>query len=576
MRFLLAGAILLLALLEFPAARANGPRFYVDDPLWTLHDTQDASGVAFYEFDADYDAIENMFAHPGEPEDRVARDINTIGEVPDSSWFTNRVGHLPLTPDDVARGPDRTSGPAPGAWTIISAKTTGIMPGFVVRDTAGVVWFVKFDPVGYRGMASGAEVITTKLLWALGYHVPENHVALVAPGDFRIDPTATIRMPNGRRAMRATDVPPVLRRAARDADGRYRVLASRQIDGKPAGPFRFYGVRPDDPNDYVPHEHRRELRGFGTFAAWLNHVDSKSINTLDALVVQDGRTLVRHYLLDFGSTLGSAGVGPREPFEGAEYLYDGRDALASAFSFGFRVKPWRTVPEFRSPAAGALPMAADWDPEHWRPRYANPAFVRARWTDKFWAARKLQALTPDLIEAAVAKAGYGDPATDAAVLRFLLARRTAILARYLTAGNPVVQPSLDRKGTLTFTNAAVDADVAPAPGGYRTVWSVFDNETGLTEPLGECVSRSTFVTAPWPLRGEFVRVEISATSTRFTAWTIPIEAYFRNEGLHWRLVGLEREPTRLGAAVPQWTSSAPPTTAPDASDTGEQTTPGSR
>jgi hypothetical protein len=338
------------------------------------------------------------------------------------------------------------------------------------------------------------------------------------------------------------------------------VLASRRIDGKPAGPFRFYGVRADDPNDYVPHEHRRELRGYGTFAAWLNHVDSKSINTFDALVIEGGRTFVKHYLLDFGSTLGSAGVRPREPFEGAEYLYDGRDALKSVFSFGLRIKPWRTQHQFRSPSAGALPMDPGWDPEDWKPRYANPAFVRARWTDKFWAARRLQALTPDLIEAAVKAADYGDARTDAAVLQFLLDRRTAILARYLPAVNPVVEPTLDAHGRLTFINAAVDADVARVPGGYRTVWSWFDNDTGATEYLGELTRPSTWVTAPWPLRGEFLKIEISATSSpRFASWTVPVHAYFRSEGLHWRLVGLEREPAAQ-ADAPRWTSngSRPP------------------
>jgi hypothetical protein len=190
---------------------------------------------------------------------------------------------------------------------------------------------------------------------------------------------------------------------------------------------------------------------------------------------------------------------------------------------------------------GALPVNEQWDPEGWKPRYANPAFVRAHPADKFWAARKLQALTSDLIEAAVRTAEYGDPQSEAAVLGFLLHRRSAILARYLPAVNPIVDPALDANGRLTFANAAVEADVAPAPAGYRTVWSRFDNETGATELLGERTSRSTWVSAPGPLRGAFLKVEISATGTRFTSWTVPVQVYFRSEGLHWRLVGLDRQ-----------------------------------
>jgi hypothetical protein len=120
--------------------------------------------------------------------------------------------------------------------------------------------------------------------------------------------------------MRPEDIDELLKQASRDADGSYRVSASLAIPGRSAGHFRFHGTRPDDPNDIVPHEHRRELRGYGTFAAWLNHVDAKAGNTKDTLVTENGRVVVRHWLLDFGSTLGSGGVWPREAWEGSEYM----------------------------------------------------------------------------------------------------------------------------------------------------------------------------------------------------------------------------------------------------------------
>ena len=102
----------------------------------------------------------------------------------------------------------------------------------------------------------------------------------------------------------------------RDADGSYRVIASRAAPGRPVGRIRFEGTRADDPNDIVPHEHHRELRGYSVFAAWLNHVDAKGINSLAALVTENGRTFIRQYLLDFGSALGSGGIGPTEIWEG--------------------------------------------------------------------------------------------------------------------------------------------------------------------------------------------------------------------------------------------------------------------
>ena len=82
-----------------------------------------------------------------------------------------------MTATDIANGPNTTTGPAAGTWTVISSKSDGVTPGFTIRDATGQVWFLKFDPPGYRAMATGTEVAVTKLMWALGYNVPENHVA---------------------------------------------------------------------------------------------------------------------------------------------------------------------------------------------------------------------------------------------------------------------------------------------------------------------------------------------------------------------------------------------------------------
>ena len=105
--------------------------------------------------------------------------------------------------------------------------------------------------------------------------------------------------------------------------GVYRALASKVIPGEAAGGFRFFGTRPDDPNDIFPHEHRRELRGYRVISAWLNHDDSRALNTYDSFVEEGGRRFIKHYLLDFGSALGSASFGPNEPRGGNEYLVDG-------------------------------------------------------------------------------------------------------------------------------------------------------------------------------------------------------------------------------------------------------------
>ena len=54
-----------------------------------------------------YDFVANTFADPGERHDLRAQNVNTIDEVPDSSWFVNRIGRGALSTAELVRGPDR-------------------------------------------------------------------------------------------------------------------------------------------------------------------------------------------------------------------------------------------------------------------------------------------------------------------------------------------------------------------------------------------------------------------------------------------------------------------------------------
>ena len=140
-------------------------------------------------------------------------------------------------------------------------------------------------------------------------------------------------------------------------------LPARRSAGVRSGHFRYYGTRPDDPNDIFPHEHRRELRGLSVFAAWLNHDDSRSINTLDVLVPEAGRSIVRHYLIDFGSTLGSGSTQAQTTRAGNEFLWEARPTLVTMLTLGFYVRPWvkvqyRRHPRGRPPRVDVFPAGA--------------------------------------------------------------------------------------------------------------------------------------------------------------------------------------------------------------------------
>jgi hypothetical protein len=530
-----AAAAIAVVTLTTAAGRGATPKFLPDDPIAAIGDSQDASQVRMREIDLVYDTLENLLTRPGDATlDVRAQNVNTIDEVPDSSWFTNRIGATPMTVGELLKGPDTTTGPAGGRWTVIAAKIDG------------QVWFIKFDPPGYRAMATGTETVVTKLMWALGYHVPEVHISSLRSDQLVVGDQATISKNGRKRSMRRSDIGAALDKAHRDADGSYRMIASKALEGRPVGGFRFYGTRSDDPNDLTAHEHRRELRAYGTFAAWLNHVDSKSINTLDTLVDEDGRKVVRHHLLDFGSTIGSAGVYPREPYEGSEYLIEGKKTLAGIPTFGFYVKDWRTAARYRSSTVGSLPIEnAGWDPEQWKPRYSNAAFLAARMDDKFWAALRLQRFTSDMLRALPSVGQFNDPASEAALSTFLIDRRNAIVRRYLPAVNPVVDLEIDGN-RLTFTNAAVDADVAGMPMRYVANWLRFDNATGATSVIGTTASDGSHTSVPVPLDlpsndGVYIRAELAASGGP-ASWSEPVHAYFFRQHDDWTLVGFERVP----------------------------------
>lgn len=535
----LTGVLVTAALLT-----AAAPKFYDDDPIRVERDTQDTSTIKPWKLDVIADVTINLFTKLGDQTPHVrAKNVNTIDEVPDSSWFTNRAGFRPLTPEEVAKGPDTTTGPAPGRWTVTSSKIEGVTPGFFMRDTAGQGWLLKVDPRGYRGMATGTEVAVTKLFWALGYHVTESHITYLRREQLAIDDGAKFTPPGGKaRPMTTADIATLLARIDVEPDGSYRMIAGKLV--RKLGEFRFFGTNPDDPNDLVPHEHRRELRGYGTFAAWVNHVDSHAHNTLDALVRENGRSFVRHYLQDFSSTMGSASIGPREYWEGDEYIVEGKDALKQVPAFGLNFPRWHTRQVYEAPSVGRLPLEnATFNPELWKPRVPIQSFLRARADDKFWAARKLAAMTDDLLRAAARTGEFGDSKSEDVFVKVLAERRDAIVRAYLPAVNPIADPGLDSSGMLTFRNAAVDAGVAKAPASYHAVWFAFDNTTQNTRRIGETSGATTRLASASALTGapEFVKVELSAEGGP-ASWSVPVHAYFRRQGTSWRLVGFERVP----------------------------------
>ena len=212
-----------------------------------------------------------------------------------------------------------------GAIVPIHRLTSGgLTPRFQVIDGRGDRYIIKFDPVGIPELSSAAEIIGTELFHAIGYSTPENYIATVDPeAGLVIEPDTLMEDEFGDESpLTRAFLRRILRSLPRLPDGRIRVTASKYLDGRPLGPFRYHGTCSDDPNDVIPHEHRRELRGLRLFAARSNNDDTRSQNTQASWVEENGGRFVRHHLLDFGSAFGSGSVDLQLPNLSFHYWLD--------------------------------------------------------------------------------------------------------------------------------------------------------------------------------------------------------------------------------------------------------------
>jgi hypothetical protein len=487
-----------------------------------------------------YELVYNLFVTAGYKATGLrAQNINTIDEVPDSSWFTNRIGTRAVTTEELVRGANVGEPPDPSKWVLIREKTSGAHPGFTATDAKGHTWFLEFDPPEFPEGATAAFAIATKIFYALGYNQVESFLTTFDPKKTTIDPKATVRRPNGKRTrFTHDDMNAILERVARKPDGTYRVVAGRLLPGKILGPFLYAGTRPDDPNDLVPHEHRRELRALRVFGAWTNLTDIKAANTLDTLTTENGRQIVKHYLQDVGSTFGMCNDFHEWDLS-YEYFYEGPPSRKRFFTLGFGLSPWQTVDYVEYPSVGKFEGKV-FDPKKWRPQTPTTPYMEMRDDDAFWAARRVAAFTDELIRAAVHTGEFSNAAAEKYLADVLIQRREKIKSVYLTQVNPIVNPRLDASG-LTFENAAVAGGVAHGAVAYRANWMLFDNATGATKPLSETKSATTTIAAPSGLPSSgFVAVDIAADTDGYPTWKQPVRAYFRQDGGSWKLIGLDR------------------------------------
>lgn len=531
------GAIFALSALMTPAPGQSGiKRFHPDDPLLQEPAPHPVSSVAARHVDPLYDFLDNSFVEPRcvkksiRKKPRPALNVNTLGDVPDSAWYTNRHYYHRMSIEELKRGPGASTPPDPNdTWRVISAKSDGITPGLVIEDLHNNRYLLKFDPPNYPELASGADVIGSKIFYALGYNTPENYIVHFRRENLEIASDVRWRDANGKmRPLTSRTLDEILKPQPKGADGTYRAVASRWIPGKVVGPFAYEGSRSDDPNDVVPHEERRELRGLRVFAAWLNHTDAKSLNTMDSLVTENGTPHLKHYLLDFGSILGSAATYPKEPWYGHEYITETRPAVVQMLTLGLYA-PRAARSRYPSIRGAGLFDWWSFDPVTWKPNYPNPAFLLMDDADAFWAAKQVAAFTDEEIWALVETGQYSDARATNWITECLIKRRDKIAESWLSKALPFDKFTV-ADGKLSFED--LGARYGFATSNYAVHWQSIDHHGQATRlpDSGPAI----------PVIRDGTQYLLAVITPEDTGTNDPIDIYLRPGPDGFRVVAIDR------------------------------------
>jgi hypothetical protein len=427
--------LIMVCALQAACVRGATPARFADRPIvWASDDRRPIAEPAEHVFYPRFYLADVMVFDPvvrffDRPKRVPAGDVNALDEVPDSTWFANRIGKRELTPEQAAQGPEPAGAPQL-PLQIVKAKAGGANPGFIAVDARGTKYLVKFDTTANPEQQTATDSIVGKILWAIGYHTPAESVLY-----FRRDQVTLAPSLRAKGAIRDADIDVMLRAATRRGDS-FRASASAFLAGDAKGGWPARGVREDDPNDRVPHERRRVLRGLRVIAAWLNHTDMKEDNSLDMYVGEPGNQYLMHYLVDFGEAFGGHQSEKDQPQIGYEYGWDYENQGKALFAFGLWHRPWEHQVRTPWPAIGYF-GPAPFDPSKWRERYPYAPFQAAERADLYWGAKLVMRFTRAQLAAIVATGQLTEPAAAAYLVDTLLARRDIIGRAYLDTVTPL-------------------------------------------------------------------------------------------------------------------------------------------
>jgi hypothetical protein len=461
-----------VALLLFTACAGSAKPFPLRDPLAVDPDTKDVSVSCRPDPAKDdknrqsctpveyvspfiWDQVDNvMFARisrglsvdvSGE-----SRNVNSMDEVADSSWYTNRAkgdaGHDEAP--GACKAEDMLPEPADvkdGEWLIDHGKDNGSTLGFRINIKGLGKYMLKADDTGLPERASAASVIGAAIYDELGFNTSCEQVVTLKKSQLKLKPDLVVFDNEGlSHPFDDAALDKVLASTTQLPGGLVRMQASKWLPGVTLGPFRYIGVRKDDPNDVVDHYDRRELRAGQVLAAWLDHWDAREQNSMDVWMSNNAKDTrsspghMVHYILDTSDTMGGeVGIDEMSRRLGHSYNFDFVDVFRSLLTFGIEEYPWDRATKAEDKKKFGYFSNREFHPDTWKPLYPNPAFLRMTEHDAAWMARKIARFSKADIQRIIELGRWKDPSDVAYLVNMLTERQAIILERYFSKLSPI-------------------------------------------------------------------------------------------------------------------------------------------
>ncbi len=488
-----------------------------------------------------------------------AANVNSLDEVPDSAWFTNRIGKHLVDVEEVKGGACKSTvlldpeSAADGSWVIDRGKTDGSSPGFRVNIPGKGKFMFKGEPREQPERPSAASVIGAAVYAAVGFNTSCEQIVYFRPSLLKLTPGLKAKGNFGTiEPFDQKKVDKVLGDSPHKG-GLVRMQASSWLPGYLIGPFRYLGTRSDDPNDIIPHDNRRELRGGRLVAAWLDHFDAREQNSMDSWVSDTpaGKQKpdaspghVMHYYLDTSDCLGSEWDWEQISRRlGYSYVADWGDIAKDFVTLGIPLRSWDRVERAKGAEIFGFFNVEQFVPDQWKNEYPNAAFSRMTERDGAWMARILSRFTPEVVQALAGMGKFSDPGKAAYLAKVLQGRLDKILERYLTRLSPIADVRLEGKDKLCGEDLA-DMRHLREPSAFRYTAHLPSGETipdeRTTSDGGICVTMPHVAPDGGPADdapSRYVRVTIE---DGVATGPLAVDLYDLGPVRGYRLAGLER------------------------------------